>query len=457
MGLPARLLGRFMDYLKLFRGGSLKLFISDDEKVKTFNYQKKGDKWQVVNRETKEKFLVDTEEQALAYRVSETEIQHIYSCLRRGITLEEGVTVGDFLQMIQENEYLEYFVAANFPLYNGVYNSLNPELLSIRRIACVTDGEFSSYPTFDMGPHDIHTPDAVISLDKEMDFYIENEKVWSGDRYISLIDLIEIMFSRWKSEDVLHLSKEGLFCNGEVVDDPIGKFYMPVEVDEDFTVRDLFNYVEDNEDLKSFIAIYSWCGAIDEFHKELNKPLEEGETCGCDYALIENNCELQKLGNYGNTFNWNSEFVGIGPLSEYTKKLYDDPAIHSSMPETERFGLSYVGVNTYAHLPLKVEKTIDISKHPHYGRKGLKEAGIEYGKFKYIIPFGELLDTLYDDISFHGGPEDRDEIKNGLKKTMEEIETGLEESVPFDELLDKLEEEKKEEFGDDYEADEDNE
>lgn len=444
-----------MDYLKLFRGGDLKLFVKDDEKIKTYNYHKKGDKWRVINRITKETVaVVDMEEDAIGYRLSEHPIENITTCLRRGIHLEEGVTIGDFLQMIQNYDYLDYFVSANFPLYNGVYNSLNPDLLSIRRIAVVENGVFDIYPTFDMGVGEDHTPDAVISIDREMDFYIEDKKVWTGERHLCLIDLIEIMFSRWKSEDVVQLTKDGLFCNGEQVEDLIGKFYTPVEVDDGLTLRDLFSFVRDNEDLKAFIAGYSWCGAIDEFHKEMDKPIKKGEETSCEYAVVQHDCEMQKLGKYGNTFDWNSDFVGIGPLSEHSRKFYEERPDGLPIPETERYGLSYIGINAIAHLPLNVETTIDIRKNPYYGRSGgQKEEGIEYGKFKYKVSFGELLDVIYDDISFHGGPEDRDEVWSDLKETSDKIKEGLEETKPFDDFLEEMEKERKEEFGDEYESD----
>lgn len=56
----------------------------------------------------------------------------------------------------------------------------------------------------------------------------------------------------------------------------------------------------------------------------------------------------------------------------------------------------------------------------------------------------EILDAIYDDISFHGGPAENAAFIEQMKDTVEKIKSGEIKTVPIDEVFKDLEEDSSE-------------
>ena len=70
----------------------------------------------------------------------------------------------------------------------------------------------------------------------------------------------------------------------------------------------------------------------------------------------------------------------------------------------QRLSLSYTPLYTIADIPVKLNKKFDIWDWDNMKDK----PGISYKRDFTLI---EILHAIYNDISFHGGPKDRDKFK----------------------------------------------
>jgi hypothetical protein len=52
----------------------------------------------------------------------------------------------------------------------------------------------------------------------------------------------------------------------------------------------------------------------------------------------------------------------------------------------------------------------------------------------------DVLDAIYWEISFHGGPAQKNEVKDMLKERVDEIKSGLADSIPAEEVFPELKE-----------------
>jgi hypothetical protein len=190
----------------------------------------------------------------------------------------------------------------------------------------------------------------------------------------------------------------------------IGDLRSRCEIDEDVTLGDIFQAVDNDPLIKHTIAAYAWCGAIDRFHvqaKEPNKPHDVDDT-----TLTELNIEA---------------FAGI--------HCYDGlDGCHAVPDSFEGITMDFSGIaangQTYsvsmspmyklASLPVRIQKTITITKN----FEPLLTASYEPSLL-------EVLDAIYWDISFYGNPEQTADFFEELKERSKEVEDGTATLVPF--------------------------
>jgi len=190
------------------------------------------------------------------------------------------------------------------------------------------------------------------------------------------------------------------------------------EIAEDVTLLDIFDAVEAEPELKAFISQYSWCHHIDEFHDDAHKENSKEET---EVAYLE--------------IHWHPE------TNSYKGKQSIDlsPSFHGiGKPDDDQtYSVSYSPMWKLAHLPVKLNTTVDL--YEPFNRNKKEQKLIFHGE--RIFSLLEVLDAIYDDISFMGGPEDNVAFLEEMKDTMEEIKSGKAECVPWKEVFEEDDEE----------------
>lgn len=173
------------------------------------------------------------------------------------------------------------------------------------------------------------------------------------------------------------------------------------EIEEGVTLGDIFRAVEADPLLMDFIAQYSWCWAIDDFHEEAKLPKPENIDTKIIEIVIEAFAELhsdRKKPEAPLDFNgvW-LHFTGVG-----------EDGVH--------YSISYTPMNELADVPVRLTNTCEF-------RKDFTEE--PFGKAtEYCFSLLDVLDAIYFDISFHGSPQDNREFIEMLAGRMKEVEDG---------------------------------
>ena len=171
------------------------------------------------------------------------------------------------------------------------------------------------------------------------------------------------------------------------------KLRMSCFVEDDVTLLDFINIVDEIKPLKLFISQYSWCRAIDEFHAQAREPMRTDEN-----PILY--LEVRWLKSCGEHYP-STDFVGFAK----EPPGYEFPDGTGMV----RYSVSYTPLYNLADAKLRLNP-------------------IHNGKTLYFT-FLDVLDAVYDDISFMGGPQDNVEFLEEMKSRMEEFEAQLEEGT----------------------------
>ena len=167
------------------------------------------------------------------------------------------------------------------------------------------------------------------------------------------------------------------------------------EIADGVTLGDIFNIVDALPKLKSFISQYSWCCEIDEFHHQAKEAIPVDNKTPEDEPLAylrvywHVSAQQHKKVNY---FGMSPSFDGIGTGGTH-------------------YSVSYSPMYELAHLPVKLDTDFVIH------RKQVSSTGekILY-KANACFSVMEVLDAIYDDISFVGGPDDNKAFIENMKE-----------------------------------------
>lgn len=213
-----------------------------------------------------------------------------------------------------------------------------------------------------------------------------------------------------------------------VPDDPWVCLRSECRIDEDVTLGDIFRMMEGDELLTEFIRSYSWCGPIHEFHKAAKLPRKPPAEPPQDDPDYEPDPLLYlEICFDGETFT----FEGV---TDYN----DSPDFYGVGSKEPRYSVSCTPMSELVHLPVRINTDFTI-------RANFVD---EVVKAKRVMSLLEVLDAIYWDISFHGGPEENsafvDELKGmvdelkGMMDDIKEREARGEVGIPFEEVMKEL-------------------
>lgn len=205
-----------------------------------------------------------------------------------------------------------------------------------------------------------------------------------------------------------------------------------LELEEGVTFRDLMLLVRPHCDVLSPIVTKQ----SDTLQKILAEGLDKKakQPKSLEYVEISWRASVDKYGknNAADFHKWVS-FDGIGK-PEDGEHMRDWPA---DKPVT--YALDFTPTYELADLPLKLNKKVVIYDE----RNGMANAPVLFEAEDSFTLYDVLLGAFWE-LSFHGDPDSRNERLGELSKTIEEIDNGTAELVPWEEVKERLDKRLKE-------------
>jgi hypothetical protein len=387
--------------------------------------------WSVINNESKEVvFTSFKKEDAEEFFIDEqTPPKNIISRLREDVEIVGDVSTLEIFNLIKENQQLyelSSWLLPGIDIYEDAFlktrdaRSNHEQPITLYRSGLVSDGilkiQYESTQTLCVHPN---TP---IVISKNLEIKDGDKIVSSNCETYSFLDLLYHIFGE-HSENVFVLTPRGLVDEeGYDVFSPNRILLNKCILSHDLHLKDLIDFVESNEDLKNFIACYSWCRAIDEFHAQAKESCENtttevarleiyrsGEVCRW---TDDNKCKQISL-------DMNYDFHGIGPCSADSIEHYQ--TMNLEPPQEEMYSVSYTPLNEIIHLPLHLNTKMEVHEWV-----SSKQKNVLHFQCVYPMTLLEIIDAVYWDISFHGGPEDNKAFIDEMKGCMEKVKDGTE-------------------------------
>lgn len=205
---------------------------------------------------------------------------------------------------------------------------------------------------------------------------------------------------------MVKFEKGGLFryegdgvCLG-VVDEPIRCLRDACEIADGVVLGDIFDWVESWPEVVAFLADYSWC-PVEEFHAAARRPVAgEEERDGVIGMEIRRGVELCTLPGYGNSIEVSDEVVLIGE-------------------DGEEYSTSFYPVEKMVKLPVRIKRQVKVWRWTDDA--GIEDVFIGEATFSLL----EVLDALYFDMSFFGGPEETAEAGAEVHRMADEVKSGF--------------------------------
>ena len=185
------------------------------------------------------------------------------------------------------------------------------------------------------------------------------------------------------------------------------------EIDPGVTLGEIFSAVEADPMLMDVISFYSWCKPIREFHEQAKLPPPPPKDG--DVKIVEILIDA---------------FAELHSARKKRKILEDKPLqfegvwVHFSGigEDGVNYSISYTPMNELANVPVRLSNTCTFNK--------------DFEKMfdqptEYTFSLLEVLDAIYWDISFYGGPQDNVAFIEKLHAISKEIEDGTIQTVPF--------------------------
>jgi hypothetical protein len=200
------------------------------------------------------------------------------------------------------------------------------------------------------------------------------------------------------------------------------------------TLRDIFRVVASYKLLKAVVAQYSWCRAIDEFHAQAEEPMRSAEFDGVTLVrlVIQRimHCYDDRPKGKPPTTYFDSyvDFSGVGVVRDpeaSRRSRGEEP------PESGELKCSVSCTPMYdlADLPVVLvpgTRILDMRS---------TDGVLVPIEFETDFSLLEVLDAIYDDISFHGGPSENAAFLEEIQETVQRIKDGEEPLVNWDEAM----------------------
>lgn len=185
---------------------------------------------------------------------------------------------------------------------------------------------------------------------------------------------------------------------------------------------DIFQMVKSYPLLEAFLAQYSWCWGIEDIHKEASRPplklYEPPADEEDDNPLVA--ISVEQYGTLSEE-GWLEIGMDVSGRAEPTEKCKET-----------KYGISMTPAYELADLSVELSENLVVNP---------RRAAPEIMTCRRGVTLLEFLDAIYWEISFYGGPEERDELRAEMRQTVAEIKAGtanVRTAESFEEAIEKL-------------------
>lgn len=185
-----------------------------------------------------------------------------------------------------------------------------------------------------------------------------------------------------------------------------------VVIDDGVTFGDIIRAIHSHPELESFIGVYNNCNAKEHNEFILNVP-SENKDANMDWLEVS----------------WTAR-IWTGSLDLWVDCFGMGKEGTTEDGEREHYAIDLTPANKLVDLPVKINTDLDL----YFAGSGkvvgedirTTKHGSSYIKAERFISFLDLLDALYEEISFFGSNEGKEQVLEDLKEASEEMEEKLE-------------------------------
>jgi hypothetical protein len=211
---------------------------------------------------------------------------------------------------------------------------------------------------------------------------------------------------KWVYDEEL---KKGEYVVSDVTDQLLRRLFELCELEEGVTMRDVFLLAQRETEVINALIDPRSSAVAEEGLKPYERTPEDDEDGRVDYAelywCMEEDDDDKTLGGYF----W-PDFHGVGV---------------DKVGEPITWGIEMQPAYKNAHLPLVLNKEITISPGHKARMRALRaEKPIQHRKREGNFLLIHVLYGIFWELTFYGGPEDRDAFTEGLRASCAEIESG---------------------------------
>ncbi len=235
-------------------------------------------------------------------------------------------------------------------------------------------------------------------------------------------------------------AKQGEYKEFDRTDSALRHIWDNCQLSADVTLRDIFLLL--NTELDVFDALIgNWCKEI--VTEGLTKPAKAVGVYDPDeieFLELRQNFYYDESSQYGPSFyGYNRpDFGGVGyelkedKLFDWIDKATGKPAIEWPKGERIPWGISFSKANDLIDLPVKLDTEARVFNENVDDKVNYHNQITTYKGATYSL--GSILYGIIWEMSFHGGPDKRDEVGDGLRQTVADIKSGKEETIAIDDL-----------------------
>lgn len=216
-------------------------------------------------------------------------------------------------------------------------------------------------------------------------------------------------------------AEQGQYVARDVTDQALAYLFEPVTLADGVVVRDLFLLCRDQPELQAVLQ-RDWCSEyVAAAFAQPEPPIAQpGEPEAMEYVEVYQLWTFDsKTKEYGGLERWDLHGIGY-PMPA------DDPAIGVKAGARVNYGLSLMPPHEMLGYPLRIRREVKVCED--------NSAAKNYGAVldTVLVPpptLGDLLHSVFWEISFHGGPEDTEAFAVELQRRVDSIPNATIEDV----------------------------
>lgn len=200
----------------------------------------------------------------------------------------------------------------------------------------------------------------------------------------------------------------------------------PIASIDGWTLGDLMFFIEP---MGAILGEMALC-RFDKFIAEMKKPVEDESEFvnNIEYIMVSRNVALDDgvINEYCDVYGGNDTITD--------EQIQADFEANGHTELSNRYGIGMTSINRLANKPLRIDDSFVVREELMVTNDPTKEV------FRARKPF-YLLDVIWAilwEISFYGGPEERDEMAEELDRRVQSIKDGTAETVPLEEVMARL-------------------